>query len=449
MPSLPSVSEMNVSEDGIEGALGGAEKDIRNGIAPKHNFQDYGKSWVKSNWDNEGDNDEVLISPDFLQSFILFWVQEVPNNIRAEFLEQDISGHWDCDVDTNTGLLMEPVKMPGTMVDPSQVEEKTAWRQQNWTSSLLMRREINLAKHDNKHNPPRGWTETIIKPATPSNVIEESSNSKLYEPERSPHAPRVPCHMRPARKEDLEGVREIYNMEVVSGIQAVDTEPVSLDAFEKIFETTQELKMPFIVVISGPFQNKAADYVPGAQYPQSQNNPPLGQVLAFGYLTIWEPGLAGDMKSASRMTARVHVHVHPKAQGKKLGHACLDKIISTVSYRHASKLASGCEFVNPTNDPIYKFPRHHDRKYYSIYLYHYVRTKTPANANPANGTDDKDGEESLKARELYFNDCRFERLARFVACHRTNPNRSPGPFWLDAVVFQHICQTDLNFTHSY
>lgn len=459
-PSLPSVSSMNISETGIE-KPGIAEdarssgKDIRNEIAPKHTLQDYGQKWVKSNWANEGDHDEVLFSPAFVQHFVVSWVSDVPNNIRAEFLQQNIPGHWDCDVDTDTGLLMQPVSYPSAMVDLSQLDQATAWRQQNWTSSLLIRREnMRLDRVKNQRlGPPRGWTETTVGPATSGNVIKPDAVVKVYEPEPNPHAPRVPCHMRPARKEDMESVRAIYNMEVEHGLQAGDTSPLSLEDFHNIFSTTQELKMPFVVVISGPYQGTAEDN--GAQHAKRRNQPrqkSSGQVIAFGYLSVWEPGLAGGMKGRSRMTARVNIYVHRGYQAKKLGHACLDKLLSTVSNRHAAKVASGCEFVNASDDPVYKYPRHHERKYYSVYLYHYVKTKTPANNNTSFVGADSDGgnaEEGLKVMEKYLSGCRFENVARFRACHRTRPDRTPCPLWLDAVVFEHVCQTDLNFTHQY
>ena len=455
---LESVSSMNVSDTGIDGVpidLRDSEpmKDVRNDIAPEHTIQNTGTGWVQSNWGGWGPQDGVLKTMSFLESFVVAWVRTVPDNIGPEFLAQNALGHWECDVDPNTGLLLRPVDYPSTMVNCLELDKATEWRQQNWTSSLLMRREnarLNRAGHQGppRRHPPRGWTETPLGPPEVTQAIKDEPREKPYKPEPNPYAPKIPCHMRPAMTADMEEVREIYNMEVENGLQAGDTEPLSLQDFQKIFETTRELKMPFVVVISGEYQDAAKSKAPSAQRPKHGNQRPQGpppRVLAFGYLSVWEPGLAGSVTGRSRMTARAHVYVHPEHRKKKLGHACLDKLMSTVSYRYSARLA--CEFIDPTDNPVYKYPRHHDRKYYSVYLHYYVKTKTPPGSGAIDTVNKKDQDKELEWADSYLKEFRFWQKARFEACHRTKPSQLPQPFWLDAVVFEHVCQTDLNFTH--
>jgi L-amino acid N-acyltransferase YncA len=435
-----------MSDAGVDGYKG---SDIRNSIAPKHLLRTCGDKWIKNTWaETENPQDDIFLSRNFLEPFILSWAKEVPENIRATFLEQDIEEHWACDIDTNTGLLLQPVIFPNTMVNLETVDEELAWRQQNWSSTLLMRREgrrLNQRiSRPKRHDPPPGWTETGMLNA---DIEQQAEQDRHTDPEPNPYAVRVACHLRPARGEDMEGVRDIYNLEMESGLQSFDIEPLSCEDFKKILITSRELKMPFIVAISDPDDKNTGAARLTSQDPRldtSESRPP--RVLAFGFLSVWQAGLAGNVRSTGRMTAQAHVYVHPRFRRQKLGHACLDKLLSTVSHRYATKL--GCTFVNPEDDPVYKYPWNHERRYYAIYINYLVRTRLSKPSGVRDyPLDNTDNDRDLEWLEPFLkNEFRCWKAARLEACHRTRPGNKPRPVWLDCVIFEHVCQDDLNFT---
>ena len=454
LPSLPKDSralDIDNHKDGNPPKQ--FKKDIRNEIAPEHILQDWGGTWIETGWGNEPQQiNSILSSSSFLGSFILSWVEDIPDKVNTTFLH-DRRGHphWECDVDTDTGLLRKPVDFPATMIDLSQMSRETSWRQQNWTSSLLMRREDLRLNNPNKRRhhgppgrgPPRGWADTPVAlpisplPRTDSNYRDTS------EREPNPYAPTVPCHLRPAKKEDMEGVRAIYNLEVEKGTQALDTEPLALEHFVRILGITKELGMPFVVAVSGLALHSRHQRGPSSSYRGGAQ-----QVLAFGYLAPWDLGLAWGMSGRSRMTARAHVYVHPEYRKKKLGHACLDKILSTASARYSTKL--GCDFVNPNNDPVYKYPHNHERKYHSVCLCLFVKTQSPTPA--ADGPKESEDEKLVKWAGRYLKDnFRIEQVARFDAFHRGRLDRQNAqsiPEWYDMIIFRHICEVELDNTLS-
>ncbi|KAL1850714.1 hypothetical protein VTK73DRAFT_9604 [Phialemonium thermophilum] len=472
--SRPSLSPGSTQDGGSQNDRDGSDReaqepDVRGRIAPEHTIQVHHNSWVKPNWDGQGDHDEALQQASYLKKFIHAWLGRLPAGVIARIL--DLPGHWYHDIDTNTGLLIPPVEYPHTMVDIRLLDPATAWRQQNWTTGLLVKgRELAFRRSmasrkangcagpaNDHHVPPQppavegGANERVPSTAQPAVAspkpsVDDNKNNDDGEDEDAGwdrYSPKIRCHLRPATPGDMEGVRTIYNFEVENGLQAADTEPLPAAAFHKILATAREAKMPFIVVVSGPYVPAGATHRESAVFGNSRmgSTPRTGQVLAFGFMSVWEPGLGGDLNGKSRMTARVHVHVHPSHRGKNLGHACLDKLLSTVSYRHAPR--GVYDFVNPDEDPVYMQPRHHDRKYYAVMLHHHVRNKCPRSPAAVSQTGALEEKETDRFEDYLQRAFLFYQVAKYEACHRSG---GFAPIWIDVVVYKHICQHDLHFT---
>lgn len=65
-------------------------------------------------WDNESiDSNDVFIVPGAIKKFIEWWLTAIPD-VKSHFLEQNIQGHHHCDVNTETGVLVEPIEYPDT-----------------------------------------------------------------------------------------------------------------------------------------------------------------------------------------------------------------------------------------------------------------------------------------------------------------------------------------------
>ncbi|KAK3369188.1 hypothetical protein B0T24DRAFT_533655 [Lasiosphaeria ovina] len=459
-PSLPSVSSINISETGIGGH--GAKdpnrnnwSDIRNQIGPEHHIALIDGKWVTYNWGhpNGKDDDDFFVTLSFLNRFILAWLKDVSVNVRAKFSIRNKPEHWKCDIDTDTGFLAAPTAYPDTVVDLSTLTPELNWRRQNWTSALLIKRH----ELDHERRTRRGGYGVDIAPIEYESMDQEDAvrlglvvkQPEVEIPEENPITPRVTCYLRPAQTADMEAVARIYNWEVNNGLQALDSEPLAVEDFEKIFDTAQELGMPFLVAVSGSardlhLDHKAVTYSPYRQIlPDnracSEKN---GKVLGFSYLSVWEPGLAGGGTGASRATAKIHVFVDHASRMKKIGFSLLDKLISSVSSRYSSE--SGYDFVDPSANPIYKHPiRNHNRKYYQVYLNYFVKHKHRDQGLEQEQTaydDDLKWVKSLLEEKLNFS----EKI-RFEATHCTAKARLGPVYWLDSVVFEHTCQFDPRF----
>ncbi|KAH8902582.1 hypothetical protein BR93DRAFT_941555 [Coniochaeta sp. PMI_546] len=424
--------------------------DIRSKIGLEHNLHISGGKLINTDiWAEKARSpDEIFLDPVYANPWIEDYVEnQTDYDVRANFLyEEDSIVHCHSDVDTFSGKLLKPIQHDYTA--PDYMNSESLDRQLNRTASLYVQKKAIKAnaRNNNSSAPPRrprGWfdTPTPLDTATAEHTVPKPAQPverARADSEPDPFSPRVPCHVRPARMEDMDGVRGIYNWEVLNGLQALDTEPLSLDDWEGILKKTQDAELPFVVVIGGPYQLRGNSSQ--AHTEQALQDKDAGKVLAFGFLTIRQPGLAGSFGGTSRMSAKAHVFVHHDYRRKKLGHVCIDKLLSTVSTRYSTK--DGYEFVNINDNPTYKYPWQHNRKIYSVFVEYFVpRTRDRLAAKFA--PDDTD----LQLFERIMNSrYGFWKAARLEGAHRSRRTYEPHPIWLDTVMFEHMCQEGLGFT---
>ncbi|KAK3332504.1 hypothetical protein B0T19DRAFT_439337 [Cercophora scortea] len=471
VPSLPSMTTINFSDDGAVSRVAVGSSDIRNSIAPKHSIQDYGDSWVRHNWDNPNgrDNDEIFHSSDYLSQVIPDWMKRIPDEAVATFLDEGTPMHWKCDVNTETGSLLPAIQYPETQMDLTATEPQLIWRQQNWTATLVINREVHKMQQRNRQQGAAGPSTTPAHDPVAASDEEDdqtpwarkNTKPQVKETPTSPFSPSIACYLRPAEKGDMGQVATIYNSEVSNGLQTLDSAPLSVEDFEKILATAQQLGMPFLVAVAGsarqmtlPYgcatlsvyaqpapsnaEQGGVDYSAYPQYSSDNTNPPElhKSVLGFAYLSVWEPGLAGSGNGSSRGTARVNLFVHAEHRRKKIGFSLLDKLLTAVSSRFMSETAY--DFVDLTKNPTYKNPKDHARKYFRLYLNYFVKHKLPALHKPELAKEQESYDDDLVwVREMLKRFC-FEEKVRFESVHRTPKGRS-SVFWLDSVVFEHTC----------
>ncbi|GAB1320083.1 hypothetical protein MFIFM68171_10293 [Madurella fahalii] len=464
-PSLPSINISDVALRVPDSTSPKAklEADIRNAIALQPRLRKTSDNkWYTLLRDDDG----TLAHPSYLEPFISAWMDGVSRNIRASLSCGNGVEHWKCDVDTNTGLLLPPIDYPDTIVDHSQVETELDWRRQNWTSTLLMRRRMDMRRNPrfnsrfNSRPEPHIYTgkyepqqdPLLTDPKWFVQVIEP----KYEKPEFNYYVPRIPCFLRPAGKYDMEAVCLIYNQEVQFGLQTLDSRLLTVEDFERILSTTESLGMPFVVAVRGSAKDLGMTrgnivYSPYRQIPtddSDRQNQRRGEILGFAFLSVWEPGLAGSGTGSSRATARINLFVHHEHRRKKIGFSLLDMLLTTVSDRFSSQ--SGYDFVDPDNNPVYKSPKHHERKYFRLYLSYMVRHKHLAGGNKNLEHVQKFYDDDLIwARKLLEDSFNFTEKVRLEAVHRTPKCRKGPACWLDAVVFEHTCQFDPRILGDY
>ncbi len=477
--SLPSLgSGINVSITGMGGRSTADQSsvDIRNTIGLHPNIHQAGDSWTTYNWaDPWGrDNNETLCSRNYLAAFITAWMKQITDTPQTSF-DQGVPDHWRCDIDTLTGRLLQPICQPESMTDHSRIDQQLEWRRQNWTSALLMRRNMGPRGHGPGHKGrlnPRGrgpygavsnfqeWPEMHHSSANfegpaalDERMIVEVHEPVIERPEYQHFVPRIPCYLRPAAKHDMEGICRIYNLEMERGLQALDTEPLTVEDFNNILTTAQQLGMPFVVAVSGSARELGLTKgnLAFSAFRQMPSHGPdsFGEILGFGFLSVWQPGLAGTgggpqkgaANGTSRATARMNVFVHPDYRRRKIGFSLLDMLLTTVSDRFSSE--SGYDFIDATNSPVYKNSRDHKRQHFRLYISYLVKSKLRTDGNA----------ELEKEQEAYDNDLvwikklledrlNFTELVRFENVHRTAKGRVEPVRWLDEVVFEHSCLFD-------
>ncbi|KAK4106179.1 hypothetical protein N658DRAFT_414803, partial [Parathielavia hyrcaniae] len=425
--SLPTlVSSINVSDTGITGGDGAVmrERDIRNKFCVED--INWGVSW--------------------LSPFIKGWVAGIPDCPRTGF-DQGVDEHWKRDMDTNTGRFLDMVAYPDSFVNHAEIDLALEWHRQNWSSTLLMSRHNtkprgNQRPGKNWGGHPRNHRDEVLM--LEEGFIVEVHETPIERPEYNRYVPRIPCFLRPAEKFDMETCLKIYNCEVETGLQTLDSEPLAVEDFEKILSTAQMCGMPFIVATRGSARYLGLtkgnlSFSVFRQIPFTEKDK-HGEILGFAFLSPWQPGLAASSNSSSRASAKMHVFVHPLYRRKKIGFSLLDMLLTTVSDRFSSQ--TGYDFIDSDDSNVYKNSAARQRQYYRLYISYMVKHQ--------HRTDDKKLEVEQKAHEtdlvwvkkMLEDQLNFTEIARYKAAHRSPKGREGGVHWLDEVVFEHTCRFD-------
>lgn len=426
-----SVSNFHFSDghdpDDAEEVNPNMTRDIRSKIGvevPMYRFNDeLGRPRLRFGHFYESvDYDEVLQYPKYNEDFVGAWVKDVTVNAKACFKSK--GDHFKCDINPETGCFLAPVSYPETRVGETE-DPELRWRQLNWSSEALRQRKLAPMRGGKSYRgevPPSSRQPPKVLDITELNV------------------PQLPCYLRPATAADMEAVASIYNSEA---IQKFDSAPLEAADFEKILTDTHGHEFPFIVAISGLARVGALKE--GIRFessqPQSFVFPPKlnqGVVLGFAYLSVWKPGLAGSHTGTGRATAEAHVYVHTSWRRRKIGSALLDRLLASVSLNAKSK--DMCDFWDPSRNPAYMAPCHHNRYTIKIYMQYLVKADTGAN-NGFNNTAAQENQAGALAwvKKFLETDFGFTEKFRFEAAFRTPKVEGETSFWLDSVVFEYTC----------
>ncbi|KAK4459124.1 hypothetical protein QBC42DRAFT_184205, partial [Cladorrhinum samala] len=465
------------SNKGADNGLA-ASKDIRNDIGLPNHFHrtNDGTKWEYMNLhsSNGWDADDALWEDEYINPFIEAWMSTVPN-VQVTFLESGTPDHWNCDVNPATGKLIEPIKFPETLVSNEVLEPEYEFRRVNWTSSLMIRRQVQHLIRDKSENMrARSVAHPIVveeAELVQTQTLEPTANRR---PEHVPvpaddgktygrWVPRMPCFLRPAERVDMEAVAKIYETEMKTGLQVLDSEPLDSDDWEKILANAKEQGMPFIVAVRGNVRKLGIELNKkkgGGNIILSQcgsvsedkkdpHGSRAGEVLGFGFLSIWQPGLAGSTWGASRGAARMHCYVHSDYRRKSIGHAIMSMILDCSSSRFHSE--NMFDFVDPEDNPVYWNPERRadagkGRIIMCIFVGYLVKHTLVAFKNPKLEIAQKDYEKDVEwARYLFEEILACPEKCRFDNVYRTAKHREGSQHWLDEILFEHQCQWDVRF----
>ncbi|RYO85864.1 hypothetical protein DL762_005011 [Monosporascus cannonballus] len=358
----------------------------------------------KKPWEEDSIHSDMdFIVSGSLKRFVEWWVNAIPE-IKADFLDRDVPGHQHCDVDTNTGTLIEPVEYPDTFRPPGGLRSQFDRTPQEYINSVLRELQVRADRLAQK----KSKRETAAIKAARQRVVEEDVN---------PDTVQVDCHLRPATEKDMEGVAAIYNREVNNSYKVVDTQPVTVAKFHELLRSCKAHSQPFVVAV--------ADW----HYADMENCE--NSIIGFCLVDALERGISGSYNTSTKPCGKIIVVVHPDWRQKKLGTALIDVIMASCSTRYTSR--EGYQWVGTPDDEVHVRPPYNKRRWHMLQVEVLVKSEK--------------SKEDVQRREEYkwileFLETKFALLlTRHDEKLYYHPSQALGlNHWLDRLTFEHRCR---------
>ncbi|KAF3769819.1 hypothetical protein M406DRAFT_348893 [Cryphonectria parasitica EP155] len=482
--SLPdTVSSVHFDDDEPVAYFTGSDagdvptKDIRGQIADESNLAPTGdgQGWYDQSQFKEfaSDDDSWGPSKAWFAESVESWLDntnkyELPS---VWFLTSNIERHEHCDVNTFNGWLNAPVDYPETCMNPlDEIKPQETKRRLTYSSSL--KSATNYTKNKRRLDNAEEMHGELVANPQPAQVPAQAQPQAQLVAANSAQAPRggqmgqqvqagpsvpmasanlddyeqtyvkIPCFLRPAEHGDLEQVLTIYNWEVAHGTQAMDTKPLVVQDIRRIFQRCKVSETPFIVVIAGTAEEavarKEVPARPQGMQPYMQRNSHQDQpekreqdkVLAFGFITIPDAGLAGDVHhNVGRFQGRLYLYVAHDSRRNGLGRALLCRLTKCCSTMMISM--GEYDWYDPTKNKACDVAPFNSRKYSRLFL----ETASKGKTDP----DTKWYAEFLDSEA-------------FTCVSTTDRARKigygDGGKWMDTIVWQYDCSDPKHLTEG-
>ncbi|KXH38274.1 hypothetical protein CSAL01_00150 [Colletotrichum salicis] len=368
-------------------------------------------------------------SPSFLT-----WLHTLDGPLVTSFLNEK-QDHHHHDVSTDTGKLIDRIEQPNTVAnieDDKDMTPEMIQRRRDWTSNLLVHREImvrkNIAIRQRLQQEERAHQEMAILQDR-----DKKRDAALHAKTKATVAPTMDenslladCVLRPAQRADAEACAEMYNLAVGKDPLVTDTYPVSVERFEYIMIECRRQQLPFIVATTKTTDLTDPNNWPSRdayrQYMKWRKSQPAdvlaseATVYGFAYLRPYETGIGGLTGNATP-TVKATVFVHPKHRRGRIGSALLHQLLSQVSILYHGYVE--CQWADPNaqEDAFHK-PDFRD--------IHRVIVHTMAQS---------EGGQGLKWMDDFMSSFQFEKVGCLEQVYKVK--QPHGADWYDQVVWQH------------
>ncbi|KAL7626978.1 hypothetical protein AAE478_003753 [Parahypoxylon ruwenzoriense] len=313
-----------------------------------------------------------------VEQYIKKWVKTT-HEIVANPFPEGVGRPERCDINTVTGMVLDPVRYPVTLTVEDFVPGV------NCCSDDHIERTLRLHGVRGKGDQSR------------------KKNSREI---------RVPCHLRPAVESDMERVAEIYNEEVRSSYKLPDKFPVVASKFRQLLYGCLMQGLPFFVAVEGWHGHKNCD----------------NYVVGFALVDVVLRGIMGSYSTHGAPCGKITIVVEPEFRRQNICSALLDAVLICCSSRYTARL--GYEIVNPDKDPRFLCAASNVREWHHVEMEVPIPSKGPHN----NFEDGEDSRWIFDYLAKYFDmdlvhwDEKIYRDDRF------------GGVWLDRLTFRHQCR---------
>lgn len=351
-------------------------------------------------------------------TYVGAWVSRLEDSPEVDMSLVKYRGGELQDFDTFTGSYAGVLDYPVTIKDLSDVvlnqDQELNWRADNMTAAL----EIKQLAH-------RRYEVAVMRENA---RLQEKQRgfARDPEPETQPW-PTAECLIRPAEQDDLAAVAAIMNRERddKTSPQVIEERNITADDLLLVLRECLCESRPFVVAETPkdilldrsqwPKQAEAA-YREYVQFRKTQPHPET-RIMGFAFVTEARRAMSGRPCHGSRHSGHVKILVDRQYQGKLVGSALMDRILTSVCRQHHSVVDYEWQCDDPRG--VYHEPSiQNHRQYAWVELTSY---------RPS-------GNKVMARQERFAEKFDFKRTQRFDK--EVKLDRGYGSSWLDMEVWR-------------
>ncbi|KAI1267386.1 hypothetical protein F5Y18DRAFT_444249 [Xylariaceae sp. FL1019] len=278
-------------------------------------------------------------TPEETEAFKMAYTDAITNWVQNTHVVQanlaELQDRKDCDIEPETGRLLEPVLYPRTLraqVDDLDKGNASMAATERIRAFFAQHPERFLGLRDSRSQQSRDKrTREEIQKEAQRRAAQDAEDDARYEREAAARRPQIACHFRPAESRDVNAITDLYNKEVAGQSTVMELDPLPTAHMQNLLKICTASSLPFAVAVEGD----------SASLDNKQE-----KVIGFAMVIQGTRGFTGLNNVMGKVGGKLLVVVDEAFRKKKIGTALINLMLTSCSGLCPER-REGYKFINP------------------------------------------------------------------------------------------------------
>ncbi|KAI0143577.1 hypothetical protein GGR57DRAFT_350019 [Xylariaceae sp. FL1272] len=331
-------------ERASKAALGGSNIDALDdgrypspvSVPTRSSYDTNQEAMAKQDWNatrhSDPTSDEIKLFNNALSELVTNWLKDTP---AAEANLSELLQRKDCDVEPETGRLLDPILYPRTLrahMEDKDKDKASLAATERIRAYFAQHPERFLRYQDSKlHQLRDKKAQEEIEKEAQSRAAWEAETAAQLAQEAAARRPQIRCHFRPAEPRDVKAITDLYNKEVSGQSTVMELEHLPSAHVQNLLRICNATSLPFAVAIEGDSANLDIK---------------KEKLIGFAMIIQGTRGFTGLNNVMGKVGGKLVVVVDEAFRRKKIGSALIHLVLTSCS-RQCPEQREGYDFINP------------------------------------------------------------------------------------------------------